>query len=576
MSARRSQHWISALVAVGFALKFGAVLWAIDRGFELGDEGYCLMNLNHPQDAPAVFQFYRLVGLFSARFDVVDARLLRLGAELLGSLALLAGVFAWARMRFFASDRALGIPLLLFGLLGALLSTASRSLSYNDATNLFGYSAIGASFYFAALPGRRAQIAAALAAGFCNGLLFGAKFPTALLLPFVAALAASGALRSLPARERIETALLYATGVLLALGLYVAINGGVAPLYEALLLMPEVARSTGYDPLSLLFFYAKGEVVTAIHVAVVALAFGVALLVMRRLFASAPDRALALALAAGASALAFGVRLLHPFFLDPSLVYLSAFLAFALVLLFAIEFGARRGEAGRWSALAPLFALIALPLVEIAGTNVPISERLATHALPLFAALGLLSLDLRERAHYVRLHAVLALVLLALTSVLFAQHHLIAPYGLPQDITQQREPVEGLPGLRVDAATKSFLESVGAAMRAGGFERGDPVLALDFMPGLVFYLGGTSPGFTLYLFDNPRLNCFNVNRLYDAPPYLILGRPMSAAQAACLDAFAFPGDFRELRSVRFPYEAVYEDFGAHDFSHVHLYAPRDR
>jgi hypothetical protein len=156
------------------------------------------------------------------------------------------------------------------------------------------------------------------------------------------------------------------------------------------------------------------------------------------------------------------------------------------------------------------------------------------------------------------------------------RHHLVAPYGLPSDVTQQVHAVDGLPGVRADAATKAFLESVAAALREGGFRPGDPVLALDFMPGLVFYLGGTSPGFTLYVFDNPRLNCFNVNRFYRKPPYLILGRPMLREQADCIEAFSFPDDFRPLRSVRFPYEAVYADFGAADFTHVHLYAPRAR
>ena len=186
----------------------------------------------------------------------------------------------------------------------------------------------------------------------------------------------------------------------------------------------------------------------------------------------------------------------------------------------------------------------------------------------------MLVLDLRERAGYSRLYAVVAVVLLAATGAIFVHHQIVAPYGLPQGIVRQTEEVEGLPGVRVDAATKSFLESVAAHMREGGFRPGDPVLALDFMPGLVFYLGGTSPGFTLYVVDSPRLNCFNVNRLYRTPPYLILGRPMSIEQAACLEAFAFPDDFRPIGNVGFPYEAVYEDFGAPGFSYVHLFAPR--
>ncbi len=568
------------MLAIGFALKLGTVLWALDRGFELGDEGYFLLNLEHPRDAPVVFQYYRLLTPFGDAFHVgvVDARLLRLAIELLASAALLAGVWAWARARVVERDRGLGLGFVLFGLLGTLLGTGTRSLSYNDVTNLFSYGTMGALFCLASLPsgapGRHRRSVWALVAGLSNGLELGVKFPTALLLAGVVAIALGFVFRPMAARERLRVAFLYAVGGLLAIGLYLAVSGGVGSLIAELRRMPEVARSAGYDPLHLLWFYAKGEVVTAVHVIWLTSVYGGTLALLRRFFFLALDPARAVSLAAGALALACSVRLVHPFFLHPSLVLLSALLAFALVLLLALDHRERRGEPGRFEALAPLFLLMALPLVDIAGTNVPISQRLPTHALPLFAALGVLSLDLRRRAGQMQLHAALAVVLLVATSVAFLHHHLIAPYGLPRDISEQRYEVEGLPEVRVDFATKNFLESVGAAMREAGFQPGDPVLALDYMPGLVYYLGGSSPGFTLYLFDNPRLNCFNVNRFYHAPPYLILGRPMSAEQAACLQVFSFPDDFRLLGSVRFPYDGVYWRFGARGLAFVHLYAPR--
>lgn len=576
---RRLRAWLTALLAAGFALKLGAVLWALDRGFEIGDEGYNLLNLNHPKDAPVVFQFYRLLTPFGdgLRFGVVDARILRLAAELLGSLALLSGVLAWARARVFTRGQSERLGFALLCLMGALLGTGSRSLTYNDVTNFCSYAAFGALFYLASLPAgddaRRRRTLAALAAGFSNGLQLGVKFPTALALALLAAFAIGVVFRWLAPRERLRVAAVYAGGVVLAIALYLGASGGLGPTLAELRVMPEVARNTGYDPLDLLLFYAKGEVVTAIHVVVVAVIFGVVFALLRAVRA-AHDRAVAGALACGAVVLAFGVRMFHPFFLDPTLVYLSASLALATALLGMRAHREHRRQPGNGRALAPLLLLIALPFAEIAGTNVPISERLATHALPLFAALGVLSLDLRERVGREWTHAALVVVLLAATSALFVRHHLLKPYGLPSEIRQQRHAVTGLPGVRVDAATRTFLESVAAGMREAGFRPGDPVLALDFMPGLVFFLDGTSPGFTLYVFDKPQFNCLNVNRLYRAPPYLILGRPMSREQAACLEPFSFPDDFREVRAIRFPYEAVYEKFGAADFSHVHLYEPR--
>ena len=83
-------------------------------------------------------------------------------------------------------------------------------------------------------------------------------------------------------------------------------------------------------------------------------------------------------------------------------------------------------------------------------------------------------------------------------------------------------------------------------MRAAGFEPGDPVIALDFMPGLVYAVGGRSPGFPFYVFDKPEQNCWAIERI-DRPtsvPFLLLGQDMLVEQHACIHAFAFPEEFR--------------------------------
>jgi hypothetical protein len=200
--------------------------------------------------------------------------------------------------------------------------------------------------------------------------------------------------------------------------------------------------------------------------------------------------------------------------------------------------------------------------------------RLPSHALPPCVALAVLSLDLRSRAGFRRLHVVLALALLAIGSVVVVQHQWIRPYGLPTSMSGQRHEVAGLPGVTVDLGTKAFLEDVAASMASAGFRPGDPIVALDYMPGLVFYLGGTSPGFAFYMFDRPRFNCFFIDHAgLASPPYLILGRPMSLEQQACIRSFDFPDQFRRVRALRNPYESVYAGFGAPGFSHVLLYAP---
>lgn len=568
-------QWLSVVLALAFVAKLAAVAWAMPRGFEMGDGGYFLLALNQPERIPVFFQFYRLLALLTggARFDVVDARVLRLGAEALGSAALIAGVWAWARARVFEPGSVRALPFVLFCLLGTLLSTASRSLSYNDVANLWGYAVAGALCWVASLPAdasvRRAW--AALGVGAAIGLLFGAKFPAAIALFGIAAAVFGVALRALSPRERLRLVLLQTAGVALVSPLFVATSGGVAALLDDYRLVREITSRVDYAPLDLLRFYAAVEVVTYAQLAALALVFLAARWLLGRIPEISRDVAFAAALALSAIWLAVAVRLLHPFFVPPPLLFHTTFLAFALV---AFAVAVHRARGGAVAALAPLLLLVALPFLNLAGTNVPPSVRLPTHALPLFAALGVLAFDLRTRARAVATHATLCAVLVALTSVAFAQQHLLAPYGLPRSIFEQREPVDGL-DVRVDAETRRFLEGAGESMRAAGFRRGDPLVAFDFMPGLVYYLGGVSPGLPIYLSKETDLACFAVARAkLDAPPWLAFGRPLDDARRGCLAPFAFPDAFRHVGSLRFPYEQVYAGFDMPGIERVELYAPR--
>ena len=59
--------------------------------------------------------------------------------------------------------------------------------------------------------------------------------------------------------------------------------------------------------------------------------------------------------------------------------------------------------------------------------------------------------------------------------------------------------------LRLDTSTADLVFRLDAAMREKGFQTGDPIIALTDMPGLVYLLGGKSPGVPWYFGMSPRL-----------------------------------------------------------------------
>lgn len=578
---------VSLAVLLGaLAVKGALVVYALDRGFEIGDEGYFLLNLNRPGNAPEPFQFYRLLALLvrEHRFDVLDARLLRIGVELAASAALVGGVLAWARARTVVPGTPQRLPFLSFAALGILLNTGSRSFGYNDATNLCVYAAIGALFWLLSLPsgaaGQRRRSGAALLIGLAAGFQLGIKFTSALLL--IAMVAASLYLlpRDVPVRTRLRMVPWIGGGLLLAILAYGAVRGGISLLASDVGLLPELARLGGYHPRELVARLALGEIVTLLHLTLTGGAFALSLRLLSRNERRSADGRLAVALGIAAVLLAVDVTLLHPFFLAPSLLFLSVFLLF-LVGVGVLALGRRAPTLGLAPStgppprLAPLLVLLATPVVAMAGTNVPLSMRLPAHALPWILAAAVPLFELQRRDRLVRFSCVAATTLALATTTIVVQHQLAHPYGVPGPATEQVHGVRGLEGVRVEAAIRDFLEDLREQMEEAGFRPGDPILALDYMPGLVFFLDGISPGWNFYVFDRPDLNCFNFRRASEpGRPFLLLGRPMPAAQRRCLEGLDLAGGYRLVSEIPFPYQDVYASFGGPGMTHLRVYAPR--
>lgn len=562
-----------------FAAKLAVVLFAANRGFELGDEGYFLLNLNQPDAALPALEFYRFFSVLrgGVEIGVVEARLLRVAAEIIGSLALILGVYAWAARRAFSNDPPSRPAFVAWCLLGTFLSVASRSFGYNDMTNLFTYSAVGCVFGLASQQdGSAARRAAfAVAAGALTGLQLTAKFPPGFILLGAFPLVVSFALPRLGASQKLQLLSWFLVGVSALVAVVVAATGGVAVMAERLAITATLPALTGYDPFALLVRYAKLDLYTETNLLLFLAVFAAVRVLLLRNASGTPARAHGIAFLVAALVLWPAVLRWHPAFLHWSLVYLACVVIGTAIALGVADWrrfrpGAAGAPAGERRSLLAL--LLVLPFVEIAGTNVPITMRLPTHVLPLFVLLAVLV----SEAGGARFRRGVALTLALVTSVAFVQHHWFRPYGLRDSISAQTSEAPGLPGVRVDLATARFLELVASALAEAGFRRGDPLIALDYMPGLTYFAGGTSPRYNLYMFDMEAFSCFNLDRArFDSPPFLVVAQPISPGLESCVRSIDLREGFRVVRTLRFPYESVYAGFGKPGFTHVEILAPRE-
>jgi hypothetical protein len=83
----------------------------------------------------------------------------------------------------------------------------------------------------------------------------------------------------------------------------------------------------------------------------------------------------------------------------------------------------------------------------------------------------------------------------------FGYGYVFSPYRVPGGRLAQTESTEiGDPptSLRLDPASHDFVEGVRSQMESHGFKKGDDIFAFFNLPGLVFALGGVSPGHSWY------------------------------------------------------------------------------
>lgn len=575
---------VLASLGVLFVAKLAVSLAGADRGLDIGDDGVFLLALNEPATAPPLFEFYKLLTHVDPplRFDVVGIRLLRIAAELVATLALARAVFVWARPRFPGFAERGFLAFVSIASLGTLLSVGARGFGYNDATNFVVFLACACLFRLLALPSgpgaRAARYVWSAAAGFAIGFQLFVKFPPAFLLA-VAALGVVWLPRG-SARTRLAGSAAMAAGAAAAIGLFVSSNGGVAPLVTKWKDAAELNRIAGYgirEILSIYYWNDYGSHVNGLRLWVCfAAVFALARWLLRRR-SDASDLALTAALVAGACVLAWGAWTFHAVNVHPSLIAL-----FCLVLLLApvtwvLGLVGWRSEVPRGEAFGPLLLLLALPFVAILGTNVALTLKLPAHAAPVFLMLAI-SLLLLASQGYPRFAATALTLLAVVTSAVFVEHQVFRPYGLPSPIYAQTLATPLLPGLRVDRATRALLEELHERMSEAGFRPGDPVIAFDFMPGLVYAIGGRSPGLPFFAFDKPAQNCWAIERAkLDERPFLILGQDMLVEQHACIRAFAFPEEFRLVATLRNPYEApIRYFFGGPPMPYLRVFAPDRR
>ena len=228
------------------------------------------------------------------------------------------------------------------------------------------------------------------------------------------------------------------------------------------------------------------------------------------------------------------------------------------------------------AALTAAAILFALPFVGAIGTTNPININVGLCLAGWFALIVFILRGLARLERQPLIVGVGATVLAALLAFQVISGPLRWPHRLNSGVLHQTQPTNlGSPSTRLflDAPTSLFFHELRLVAARCGLSAGDDVLAFFDMPGIVFALGGRSPGLLWFTHGYPGSRARNEQGLRDAgvrrvSQAYLLETHQSRPWLGTLNDFGivFPQNYVLCGELKIPYTWLNE--------HVRLWRPR--
>lgn len=502
-------------------------VWASNKGLSITDEGFYLLQAQYPEEviASATSYYYYSALVFKITgYNIIAFRLF--GLFLLSAST---SLFCFGFLNIlkitglsFSQTRAFRINCLAFVGLGMMLYYSSYiqhrlSISYNMLNTVALYSALGLFFCgvgFEKNTGKRRLVSsiAFLLTGACIGISFFCKFPTAiLLLVMFALLSVTGIVNHYG-----HTMLLILSGFFLWLLFHFTI---VQTPAEWIIFSRNHVFIKHYAFSYLIIHYCYQFLVllkaslVGLYLSYILLLSGFALLMVLRktkIMVFKLKNILLFFLVFMLAGFELCTKVSEPGAWGVNVIRVYAswlFLLFIAVILNAFYHrNNNKLVIKAWRPLLPLCLLLFFPpFAGAIGTAANINIILILHLVPWFGLMLVLLMILSglENSKIIIPAGTLIIGIFVAAHVLYGAVNPAVPYQA-DGILKLTEPTDiGTPvtSLKLDVETSRFYRDIRRVARENGFREGDDLLAFFDMPGIVFAMGGKSPGFTWYFSD---------------------------------------------------------------------------
>ena len=533
-------------ISVFFAM-LATVIWGLNKGFDITDEGYYVLGYQPGQEigfGPSGFQ-QLIKGLFSwMTLDVVNVRILRLLFCLLSAFLLTIG------LKYCLDKKYSNLHVFSILGIGALLSYTygPQSLSYNSLIASFLLMSFSLVLIGLNKKGNYSTVSflfSGLLLAFCLIVKFPAVFVYLVVLGLFFIL-----YKKCTYKKRFYAIVKLLVGFVLGLFLFSVFCVSIFDFYDDVSKGIGFLSSSGSNHTLQSIFGNVGEllvlVLTFLGSFLLLLIFNWFL--KKRIKSSSKIDLF----------LIFLFLAIVVFFCFQNIIDLisvnTSFLLFVTTLFIVYDIS-DFNVSNKHSRIGIVLMgfLFLMPFMGSLGTNNSLLFNTG-FMLPCWLALILLVID-KSSTNQLFVNAVYV-VLIAVSSYLFINQYVQNPYR----INSLQSQTESIPNERVklDVESADFISKVEAVLKKNNFEKGDPIVGLYKMPGLVYLLGGKSPGGIISLWDQNRTNQFlaelKESSIDYSTSYFLIQNRYADSLVIGLNTLGvkFPSDYVNVGSVSMP------------------------
>ena len=586
---------VIGLIALGLMLFscIATIVWGSDRGLGLGDEGVYLLSARFPDDVlQNVSAVYIYTGFLfrAATFDPASFRLLGMILILASAFVFWFGFYKYFDLRTKASAIKYFRPYsLLFIEMGAMVyyqwffATPNNYTLTAVAVNVFaGMLLLGMSFFDDWNKNHVRILAAFFIVGINLGFAFFTKLSSGICLILLCILVVY-------LRESIDRIQKTKLVIAILLGIGVRFSGHfilVRPpgptwqlfkqgwaLYQSFGVHVPKLKTVIYSSEILYLFYSSVKVFFLGYI-IVGSIFAYSVFrgqgdnICKKLNSSLLIVVVLIAIASSARPeLYIDERTTTdksiPFYVVFHLAWVSLFLAIAIYSSWYKKSAFSRivtGDEMGLNSKVILALLIVLPIAGAIGTANPIFNVTGFYSAPWFGAIILLILTISNNGNNSSWLMPLSIfVISAFTSSQIIQGSIFDPQQIQTTLYQQAVSTDvGFPSktLKLDEKTHDLVKKLSSIAKANGFKQGDDIIAISYLPSIVFAMGGRSPGHPAFLtgskaaedYSKLALQFAETTRLRKAFVLLTIDTA-DAADILSSRGLNFPDEYRNIGTV---------------------------